>query len=998
MTGSLATWISDADALRHLNRFGVPEIPLRFGYHRARSQDYYLALVGELFDLMREGTNGAPDWARLGNAIAQFAATDRAEEITSNGVDVSEATLFAAAAFYFGGYPASAYLTIRSRVPIDGDPVSFTCYELLARPTEVRSETIQNLIGALEDGDLGKIAEAEERAAVYASEALRTGPNEWIPARLLHCLLTRFRTTNIRAVLPDGSSEFWTPLVKSWLNRRPPAWDFFPSQIEAIERGLLQRPETFSLQMPTGAGKTAICETLLYWHLKRTSADVAILLVPFRSLASELRGSLVKRLNEMGISAGCAYGGTVPSGNEVRGLDAMSALVATPETLSGLLSANPEFSRRISLVVCDEGHLLDGPSRGISLELLLARLKTREAGSPRFVFVSAIVPNIEEINSWLGGSADSVVRSEYRPALAEFAVLRQGVPARSNSIGMEIHPHEPEPTRFMIEGFLRSADFQWINPVTGRRNTFPFGSVKARSVAAARKSLPRGAAVVFAANKRGKQGAVGLADELLKQLQQPLPLPEPLAFANRDVVKVAAEYLDLEYGREWVGTKALRLGAVLHHGDIPQETREVVEGLLRGRTVRLGICTSTLAEGVNLPIRTLVLYSVQRRGRGGRPENLLTRDIKNLVGRAGRAGETTKGLVICANEQQWHLVEPVAKQAAGEPVVGALRRLIQDVGYALATTHLTLTNQVLEDTPVLYTLIDGIDATLIDLAAVEIGEDELLRLARRIASETFASKQMNEESRMLLQNVFELRAGRVTAIKAAGRLDWLRETGTRARMLDTAETGLLPRRLTWDDITNPIDAGVVNIVLEWAWTQRDLQVAARSAYRIGDGVDITTIREPFFEAVRHWLAGSSFVEISAHSQLGIDDTLGLHAAVITYVLQTIIEQGITLLSKLLESQGRQLSPAITELPEHLRFGVPTRAAHALAAGGVRHRRAAVALGSEPELSGFFASERLQVFSAAQRLFQQDLQGWIGRLGTLVANNTLHDLSAITGIR
>lgn len=142
-------------------------------------------------------------------------------------------------------------------------------------------------------------------------------------------------------------------------------------------------------------------------------------------------------------------------------------------------------------------------------------------------------------------------------------------------------------------------------------------------------------------------------------------------------------YLEMEYGPDWIGTRALQVGAVLHHGDIPQETREVLEALLRHGDVRLAICTSTLAEGVNLPIRTLVLYSVQRRSKSGQPENLLARDIKNLVGRAGRAGATTKGLVICANADQWHVVEPVARQVPGEHVKGALRTLIARLQRAL---------------------------------------------------------------------------------------------------------------------------------------------------------------------------------------------------------------------------------------------------------------------------------------------------------------------------
>src|ERR1035437_360452 len=404
--------------------------------------------------------------------------------------------------------------------------------------------------------------------------------------------------------------------------------------------------------MPTGAGKTALCETLLFYHLSAQPDTVAVLLVPYRSLASELRGSLVRRLNDMGISARCAYGGTVPSGDEVRAFDDTRALVATPETLSGILSANTSFAKRISLVICDEGHLLDAPSRGVGLELLLARMKVREAGVQRYVFMSAIVPNIEEINVWLGGVEDSVVRSDYRPAVAEFSVLRPVGQGASPPLDLEMHPHEQEPIRYRIERFLRREDFKWLNPKTARRNAYSFASVKTRAIAAARKALPMGAAVVFAANKRGNQGAIGLAEELLLQMEKDLPLPNPLRFADRDAINRTSEYLEGEYGANWVGTRALKVAAVLHHGDIPQETREVVERLLRDGSVALGICTNTLAEGVNLPIRTLVLYSVQRMGKQGARENLLTRDIKNLVGRAGRAGSTTKGLVICTNENQ----------------------------------------------------------------------------------------------------------------------------------------------------------------------------------------------------------------------------------------------------------------------------------------------------------------------------------------------------------
>lgn len=378
-----------------------------------------------------------------------------------------------------------------------------------------------------------------------------------------------------------------------------------------LKRGLIESNRTFSLQMPTSAGKTALMETLLYWHAKSTPINIAILLVPFRSLAAELKGSLVKTLNDFKIPTKCIYGGTIPTGDEVHDLAATRVIVATPEALSGLLSAG-ELVPRISLVICDEGHLLDGEGRGVGLEMLLARLKARPSGPPRFVFISAIVPNVEEINSWLGGDNSGVVRSSYRPAIAEFSVLRPEGDGVNRRIHLEMHPHLDGGGSYSIKKFLSKDEFQFRSSETGRSKTYGFGSNKVLAIAAARKALAIGTVAVFAANKRGDRGAIGMAEELNKQLLQPLDLPSPQTYADQSRLAPAVAYLAAEYGRDWIGTKSASSGVVLHHGDIPQEAREVLEKLLRQEVVKFVICTSTLAEGVNLPIRTLVLYSVRR--------------------------------------------------------------------------------------------------------------------------------------------------------------------------------------------------------------------------------------------------------------------------------------------------------------------------------------------------------------------------------------------------
>ncbi|MDW5266093.1 MULTISPECIES: DEAD/DEAH box helicase [Acidobacteriaceae] len=990
MTASLSRWISAADAVRHLEYFRAAEIPLELSYIRARADDYYISLVGDLFERMQENAPESFEWARLGNAFTQFVEDDT-RVLVRSFINRNEAALYAAAAFYCGGFPASAYLSIRRMQQLPDDGTTRACYDLLARTAAPVSGLIAGLLAALDRGDAAFITAAVTQAALVASSARLIGPEEWVPARLYQQLLARFAAANLRAVLPLRPPGFWDALVNSFLARTPNTWEFFPSQIQAVRAGLLDRDISFTLQMPTGSGKTTLCETLLYDHLRRHPLDAAILLVPYRSLAAELRGSLVHHLNNMGISSRPAYGGTVPSGNEVRALQETQLLVATPEALSGLLSADQQFLQRISLVICDEGHLLDEPSRGIGLELLLARLRTRETGSPRFVFVSAIVPNVQEINAWLGGSQDSIVVSDYRPAVAEFAVLQPREATNEAVVDMVVHPHLPEDVQFTVNAFLSASDFRYLNEVTKRLNTYPYKSYKARAIAAARKALPMGSAVVFSANKRGNAGAVGLAEELIAQVAHPLTLPMPNSYAAQVQVNRAVDYLQREYGTEWIGTRSLGAGVVLHHGDIPQETREVLEEMLRNKQIGLAICTSTLAEGVNLPIRTLVLYSVERRGSAGVAEPLLSRDIKNLVGRAGRAGSNTKGLVICANERQWPLVERVAIQSPGENVRGGLRTLLDRLRNALVVQNVTLTNEVLENSTGLHALVDGIDSTLINLAAEEIGEEALIQLAIGISDRTFAAQESGPESRELLRTVFRLRAGRIIALRTSGQLGWIRETGARLRMLDKVQLYLEPRFVRWETLENPLDDLFIDVMLQWAWEYGNLESDIRKAYRLEQNVPLETVRATFFLCVRRWLASDSYVQIAESTQTEVDDVLAIVTGAIGFALQTVIEQGVALLGKLLESQGRTISNSVRSFPDYLRYGVSTVGACALSQAGFRHRRAAILLGATPEVGAVSQEGRIILFATVVRLIEADRAGWEARLGILVLERTLFEV-------
>ncbi|HHH31753.1 MAG TPA: DEAD/DEAH box helicase, partial [Polyangiaceae bacterium] len=113
MRQALTRWVRDADALRQVEHFRLAQLPLRLGYLRPRADDLYIALTGELFQRIREDYQDPETWARLGNAFGLFADSRADTEPWEAAVLRSEAALFAAAAFYFGGFPASAYLMLK---------------------------------------------------------------------------------------------------------------------------------------------------------------------------------------------------------------------------------------------------------------------------------------------------------------------------------------------------------------------------------------------------------------------------------------------------------------------------------------------------------------------------------------------------------------------------------------------------------------------------------------------------------------------------------------------------------------------------------------------------------------------------------------------------------------------------------------------------------------------------------------------------------------------
>src|SRR5690606_26701146 len=492
------------------------------------------------------------------------------------------------------------------------------------------------------------------------------------------------------------------------------------------------------------------------------------------ALASELKNNLGRNLtSKLGIKVKTIYGGNIVTDSDRLSIEQSNVLISTPEKFMAIELGLSGMLDDFQTVICDEGHLIDNTTRGISYELLLSRLKNTESVERRFVFLSAIIPNIEIINSWLGGSDDDIARSNYRPTEIELAFLNQ---VSASHFNLEVNPNDELPTKYILNRFLSSQDF------STQKGTYNVSTFKSKTVAAALKSLNSGAVAIFSPTKDYNQGVAGIASEVLNQLST--SLPKPIQFCDTDEIATIEDYLNYIFSNNYLLTRCAKNGFLFHHGDLPQFIRELIENSIRDEKVKLLICTSTLAEGVNLPIKTLVINTARRfDGNRGYLMPLEKRDLKNLIGRAGRAGKETKGTIIVVNPKDQSILSDVIADRNLEDVKGFLYHVVEVIEGYITKNATTLSNELLDQLKE----ADYIDNSIIQLLAEDVPVENLEQEINTLIENTLTFYQSDDALKARLRELFALRAERVRPIVEDGNLDLIRHTGIPLRSFNRIE-------------------------------------------------------------------------------------------------------------------------------------------------------------------------------------------------------------------
>ena len=429
--------------------------------------------------------------------------------------------------------------------------------------------------------------------------------------------------------------------------------EVWPSQLTAVKSGLLSSNDSKIVRMPTSTGKTRIAEMSILHALTARSAESTprrcVYVAPYRALVTEVTRSLSLIFSDLGFSVSGIDGAYDATPLDTEADEQPDILVLTPEKLDIISRTSPRSLDGTTLFVIDEGHVVDQGIRGVRIEMLLTRLR-RRFNKSRFIVLSAMLSDnaMHKFASWLrckGSSKDDngVITTDWRPTMQRIAKLEY--------VNDEFYlTYEPLNInlrqREEVKNPITTREFKYKDMEKLRTKTRMFPRPEKSEIAAelAFKYSTLGPVLVYATSPKNVMSVARKLHDRVRLSGGTIEwIPRHFQEHRRHSAIVSSEW----FGPEHVVTRLLHNGIAVHHGDLPHALRHAIESDVIKGEISVIVATNTLSQGVNLPVRTIVVHSCRRYdSKSGRMMRIPDGEYWNLAGRAGRAGHETEGTVI----------------------------------------------------------------------------------------------------------------------------------------------------------------------------------------------------------------------------------------------------------------------------------------------------------------------------------------------------------------
>ena len=442
-------------------------------------------------------------------------------------------------------------------------------------------------------------------------------------------------------VLPDKAKKFFR---EEWgIN------NLHPPQAQSMEAIFSDRSALIAI--PTASGKSLIAYiAILRKLLLEDIGSKAIYIVPLKALASEKFDDFKALGKALNLSIGLGIG---DSTSEAKKIDECDILVCTSEKLDSIIRNRSESMANVSIIISDEFHLLNDATRGPTLEINLTKLRYLRPNA-QIIALSATVGNCEQLASWLDAE---LIISDWRPVALEYSTF---------------HDLHLEPRMVQSANLSDNADL--LNPprdLEGPKSQ-PTWVVLNDSIDSGGQLL-----IFVGTRKSAESEAVKLAKRVSKKLS---------AEDSERMARLNQVASSIEGGRQSaMGEKlvqCIRGGTAFHHAGLTHNQRKVVENAFKEGILTCLSATPTLAAGVNLPARRVLVRDIKRWDDGmSRP--LPVMEVRQMLGRAGRPkyDDFGEAWVLCKGTDGWEVadmvsekyffgdVEPINSKLAGEPAL-----------------------------------------------------------------------------------------------------------------------------------------------------------------------------------------------------------------------------------------------------------------------------------------------------------------------------------------
>ncbi len=372
--------------------------------------------------------------------------------------------------------------------------------------------------------------------------------------------------------------------------------DFYPPQAEALPYAL--RGEHLVLSIPTAAGKSLVAYLAIVQRLKHEGGK-AFYIVPLRALAREKYEDL-KAFETLGLKIGLSTGDLDES--DVR-LSKYDIIVCTSEKADSLLRHGLHWLDKIKVLVIDEIHLIHDPKRGPTLEVIIAQIKALNPHT-QLIALSATIKNAVELADWLGGK---LIQSDWRPVILKEGVFFHNTIKYNDSSTKKIEGDTKKALELLVQESLKDGG-QTLVFVNNRKST------------------------VSLANRLSSVVTELLTETEKKQLKKLVS----------SMKQEQAETASIEQSL----VTCIENGVAFHHAGLESNQRRLVEQGFKDHQIKCIVATPTLAAGVNIPARRVIIRDLWRYDENFGMAPIPILEYKQQAGRAGRPRYDTVGDAI----------------------------------------------------------------------------------------------------------------------------------------------------------------------------------------------------------------------------------------------------------------------------------------------------------------------------------------------------------------